>query len=326
MAVVIPTHNRPDRLARCLRALAAQERQPDEIIVVDDGSTPPVAVADDASGATVKLIRNDPPLGAAAARNRGWRATSADYVLFTDDDCRPAQAWVASMLAAARSDGILVGRTLPDPDDGTEHSPFDRSVRIERCDGGYLTCNVLYPRWALERTGGFDERFRLLGEDTDLGQRALQAGCNGQYVPEALVLHAIEHGSLRDRLRERRRITDIARLAATHPQLRHELWLGYFVSRDHRLLLAGLISGPLVAACVVDALSARRHPLRRAVSIGMAAIGAFPSMRYLYWLRRRSEHLSRENELANALGWLALDLVEIAFLAKGSLEHHTVLL
>jgi GT2 family glycosyltransferase len=313
-------------LARCVRALASQERPPDQIVVVDDGSTPPATVADEVAGVPVELIRNQPPLGAAGARNVGWRATSADYVLFTDDDCRPDRTWVAGMLAAARPDAILVGRTLPDPDDGAEETPFDRSVRIERCDGGFLTCNILYPRSALERTGGFDERFRVAGEDTDLGQRALKAGCTAEYVPNALVYHAIERDTLRDRVRERRRILDIALLAATHPQLRDELWLGHFVSRDHRLLVAGVLGAPLVAAAVAEALSAERHPLHRVAAAGLAAAAAFPSARYVYWLRRRSEHLARHNALANALGWLALDLVEISYLVKGSVQHRTLLL
>jgi GT2 family glycosyltransferase len=322
IAVVIPTHNRPDRLARCLAAVAAQDRPPDEIVVVDDGSSSPAAVGADG----VTLLRNDPPRGAAAARNRGWRATSTDYVLFTDDDCRPAPGWVAAMERAAEPGLVLVGRTLPDPDDGAELTPFDRSVRIERCDGGFLTCNALYPRAVLERVGGFDERFRLLGEDTDLGQRALEAGCDGAYVEDALVHHAIERDSLRGRLRERRRITDIALLSAVHPQLRRQLWLGRFVSRDHRLLVAGLAGAPLVAAGVAGAVGGRSRPLRRLLSATVAGAAALPSARYAYWLSRRSEHLDGERPVANALAWLALDVVEIGYLAQGSVLHRTLLL
>jgi GT2 family glycosyltransferase len=218
------------------------------------------------------------------------------------------------MMSAARPGAVLVGRTLPDPDDGEELTPFDRSVRIERCDGGFLTCNVLYPRPVLDEIDGFDERFRLLGEDTDLGQRALQAGCRGDYVEDALVYHAIEHDSLRGRVSERRRITDIARLSAVHPQLRTQLWLGRFVSRDHRLLIAGLLAAPA------------RRPRRRIASASLAGAATLPSARYGYWLRRRSDHLAGGGRFANAIGWLALDLIEIAFLAKGSVQHRTLLL
>jgi GT2 family glycosyltransferase len=325
-AVVIPTHNRHERLLRCLEAIGAQERPPDEVVVVDDGSQPAVELPPDIDPQRVHVVRNDPPLGAAAARNRGWRATSTDYVLFTDDDCRPAPGWVAAMAAAARRDTILVGRTLPDPDDGEELTPFDRSVRIEACDGGFLTCNILYPRDALETVGGFDERFRLLGEDTDLGQRVLRTGRHGHYVPEALVHHAVTRDSLRGRLRERSRITDIARLSAVHPQLRRQLWLGRFVSRDHRLLVAGLAAAPLGWSAARGAARPGVTAARRAVAGAVAALALLPSGRYVYWLGRRSDHLARDRPVANALSWFALDLIEIGFLARGSLEHRTLLL
>jgi hypothetical protein len=230
------------------------------------------------------------------------------------------------MVGQARADVVAVGRTVPDPADGAEVTPFDRSVRIERCDGGFLTCNILYPRRVLDAVGGFDERFSLLGEDTDLGQRALRAGCRGTYVQSALVYHAVERDSLRGRLRERRRITDIARLASVHPQLREQLWLGRFVSRDHRLLLAGLLGMPVVWAGLASSVRPGRHPLRRVLELGVTAAAAFPTARYVYWLGRRSEHLAGDDELANALAWLALDAIEIAVLAQGSVQHRTLLL
>jgi GT2 family glycosyltransferase len=299
---------------------------PDEIIVVDDGSEPATTLPADPHGPEINLLRNAPPQGAAAARNRGWRATSSEYVLFTDDDCRPTPKWIDAMLSAARTDLVLVGRTIPDPDDGEEMTPFDRSVKIERCDGGFLTCNILYPRHVLEELGGFDERFRLLGEDTDLGQRALQAGCRGGYAQDALVYHAIERDSLRGRLRERRRITDIALLSTVHPQLRKQLWLGRFVSRDHRLLTAGLLGAPIVGIGMAGAVRRGRHPVRRILAASLAGAAMLPTARYVYWLGRRGEHLAGDGKLANSLGWIALDVIEIAFLAKGSVQHRTLLL
>jgi GT2 family glycosyltransferase len=326
VAVVIPTHNRPERLLRCLRALIAQTRPPDEIVVVDDGSAPATTLPPDLAQDRIRILRNDPPAGAAAARNRGWRATSSDYVLFTDDDCRPTPGWVAEMLQDAEPDAVLVGRTLPDPEDGALRTPFDRAVRMERSDGGFLTCNVLYPCAVLDRIGGFDERFSLLGEDTDMGQRALLAGAHDRYVDDALVFHAILPGSLRGRLPERRRIKDMARLAAAHPHLRRQLWCGYFISVDHSLLLTGLGAGPPVPSLLSGAMRRGESRRRRVLSLAAAAVALVPTARYVQRLGGRSADLDGGRPLANAAGWLALDLVEIWFLVQASVEHRTLLL
>ena len=59
--------------------------------------------------------------------------------------------------------------------------------------GGFL----LLRRTMLEELGGFDEGFRLYGEDIDLCYRAARAGWERWYVPAAVVTH--RHVALTDR-------------------------------------------------------------------------------------------------------------------------------
>src|SRR4051794_9547138 len=87
-AVVIPTIGRPS-LADCLAALErAPGPAPAQIVVVDDrpGDGSPLRVP----GVTV--VRSG-GRGPAAARNAGWRATSAPWVVFLDDDVQVTPAW-----------------------------------------------------------------------------------------------------------------------------------------------------------------------------------------------------------------------------------------
>ncbi len=83
-SVIIPTYNRREPVRECLASVSAQRRRPDEVIVVDDGSTDgTVEVLDGTEGVTVIRQSN---AGPGAARNRGAAAASSDYLVFLDSD------------------------------------------------------------------------------------------------------------------------------------------------------------------------------------------------------------------------------------------------
>jgi glycosyltransferase involved in cell wall biosynthesis len=91
VSVIIPTHDRPERLARAVSSVLGQTYRRLEVIVVDDGSNPPVrnvveraAAGDD----RVRYLQLGCSRGAAAARNRGLAGASGDLVAFLDDDDR----------------------------------------------------------------------------------------------------------------------------------------------------------------------------------------------------------------------------------------------
>jgi glycosyltransferase involved in cell wall biosynthesis len=85
-SVIIPTHNRPDLVARAIRSVYAQTRLPSEVIVIDDASEPPLALPPDLAGGRTRVIRHDRATGGAVARNSGLREASASIVAFLDDD------------------------------------------------------------------------------------------------------------------------------------------------------------------------------------------------------------------------------------------------
>lgn len=85
IAVSIPVFNGEDFIARCLESVWAQTRSPDEIIVVDDGSTDRTPELLAKAGNRIKVHRTK-NYGLAAARNAGFSLAQSAYVAFLDAD------------------------------------------------------------------------------------------------------------------------------------------------------------------------------------------------------------------------------------------------
>ncbi|MDD7961691.1 glycosyltransferase family A protein [Microbacterium thalli] len=91
VSVVIPVKDDAPALRRCLRALALQSDPPDEIVVVDNGSSDDSAHVARAGGARVVTCA-DPGIPAAAAT--GYDHATGEVILRLDADCMPAASWV----------------------------------------------------------------------------------------------------------------------------------------------------------------------------------------------------------------------------------------
>jgi glycosyltransferase involved in cell wall biosynthesis len=85
ISVIVPAHQATLYLAECLESILAQTRMPDEVIVVDDGSTDDTAAIASGFGPLVRVI-STPHAGTAAARNTGIAAATGNVVALCDDD------------------------------------------------------------------------------------------------------------------------------------------------------------------------------------------------------------------------------------------------
>lgn len=88
LSVIIPVYNVEAYLEKCVDSVLAQERVPDEIILVDDGSTDSCGAICDCYAAHEPRIRviHQQNSGAYAARNAGLKNVTGDYVTFVDSD------------------------------------------------------------------------------------------------------------------------------------------------------------------------------------------------------------------------------------------------
>jgi glycosyltransferase involved in cell wall biosynthesis len=110
ISVVIPALNDAVMLAECLKTLRAQTRLPDEIIVVDNGSTDDTAEVAARAGARVVP---EPRHGISAATAAGFAAARGTVIARLDADSRPRPDWVAKVEARFESDPDLSAVTGP---------------------------------------------------------------------------------------------------------------------------------------------------------------------------------------------------------------------
>jgi mycofactocin system glycosyltransferase len=216
VTVVVPVRDRPAELAGCLESLGSRHR----VVVVDDGSLDPAAVAAICRERGADLVRREVPGGPAAARNAGLRAVSSELVAFVDSDCLPGPCWIEGLsahfvdpLVAGAAPRIVLpagwrGSSLMDL--GRSAAPVHPASRVPYVPAAA----VVLRRAALG--AGYDERLRY-GEDVDLVWRLVEAGWRIRYVPDVEVAHR-DPVEILQRLRRRFFYgTSVGPLARAHP-------------------------------------------------------------------------------------------------------------
>jgi len=108
LSVIVPSYDDAVLLRGCLRALAGQTRQPDELIVVDNGSHDDTAAVAQEFGATVVV---EPQRGVLHATTAGFDAASGSILGRLDADSRPAPDWAARVVRRFDADPTLGGLT-----------------------------------------------------------------------------------------------------------------------------------------------------------------------------------------------------------------------
>ena len=208
-SVVVCTFNGASTLADALDGATCLDYPSYELIVVVDGSSDSSAEIAEAFGA--RVIRT-PNRGLSAARNLGAEAASGEIVAYLDDDARPDPDWLAHMASAFadRGVGAVGGPNILPPYSGAvaacvANAPGGPThVLLSDRDAEHLPgCNLAVRRSALLEVGGFDERFRVAGDDVDLCWRLADRGYRLAFSPGAVVLHR-RRGSVRAYLRQQR--------------------------------------------------------------------------------------------------------------------------
>lgn len=198
VAAVIPAYNAAATLRRAISSVLGQTEPPNEVIIVDDGSTDGTRAIALEYGSAVRCL-SQPNGGASAARNRGIEASRADWVAFLDADdewrpeklarqrallaARPQLAWCFAHMEGMAHERVITVPIAVDIAAALEADPvlpFFVAVRRGLSAG---TCGALIRRDALVAAGGFDVRHRI-AEDRDLWWRIARVHREVGYVSE----------------------------------------------------------------------------------------------------------------------------------------------
>lgn len=214
VSAVVVSHGHAAELERSLPALVPQV---DEILVVANTPGSVGALPDG-----VRVLENPRPLSLAANVNAGSAQTSGEYVLAANPDAIAEPGAVAELVAFADVHprcglagpqmhwpdgrwqptrrrfptvrGTLVRRTplrrwRPPLERQSDHYHLDERPTAPVQADWLLGAFLLQRRTMLDELGGWDAGFRHYCEDIDLGYRAMQAGWERWYVPQAVVTH-----------------------------------------------------------------------------------------------------------------------------------------
>lgn len=109
VSIVIPTLSRVELLREALRSVARQSHRSWELVVVDDGSIPPLLASQisEIVGDDFQLLRHPQTLGTAAAKNTGVAAAKGDLITILDDDDLLMPDALQSIVAAFTAHGAL---------------------------------------------------------------------------------------------------------------------------------------------------------------------------------------------------------------------------
>ncbi|MEO6042016.1 MAG: glycosyltransferase family A protein [Croceibacterium sp.] len=205
VSVIIPNYNRAPLIGETLISVLSQTRPPNEVIVVDDGSTDGSADVISGFGRDVTLIRQE-NAGPAVARNRGLQIARGDFIQFFDSDDLCVREKLDVQIRALESSEapfaygpwlqaqLLDGVALySGPPLQQRALPTSRSALSWYLRGWVIVFQCcLFRRSVIDRAGRYREDL-MPTEDSELLFRVLAGGGEPVHTPEALVLYRL-HG------------------------------------------------------------------------------------------------------------------------------------
>lgn len=236
LTLIASTYQQPGPLAKLLRGVALQTRQPDEVFIADDGSGEETrrlieAFSRESAAPVRHLWHPHDGFRKVILLNQAVAAATGDYLVFTDGDCVPHPQFLADHERLAEKGFWVQGRRcyILEPFVG-EFEPGKTSawrwmltgriggavkgIRLpapvvfrNRKQRGIIGCNMAFWRDDVLAVNGFDEDYlgRGIGPDSDLGTRVYNLGRQRKFVYGRAIVYHLDHPVMpRDNLEAKR--------------------------------------------------------------------------------------------------------------------------
>ena len=216
VSIVIPTRNGTDLLRTCLDSLKTTRYQSIEVVVVDNGSDDPAALALMAQreqAGEIKVLRDPSPFNYSALNNRAvHEMCQGEFVVLMNNDIEITHPeWLAEMVGVALEPRVgCVGARLWYPDGRLQHGGvimvcgvaghahkylpkghhgyMGRAVLTQDFLAVTAAC-LLIRRSVFEQVGGLDESLKVAFNDVDFCLRVHSAGFRNVWTPFAQMVH-----------------------------------------------------------------------------------------------------------------------------------------
>lgn len=256
VSVIIPCYNRASLIGATIQNMLEQTLPPDEIIVVDDGSTDNSVEIIKSFGSRIKLIQQTNQ-GPGAARNAGLRLSKGELIQFMDsDDLASVNKLEVQAQALANTNYdfaycpwvrcTIEDRLIHFVDKVLQAGPLpSRKSMLEYFLSGWSLVfqNCLFKRSIL-KTAGWYRTDLMPSEDSEYFVRILTAGAKAVHTPECLVFYR-EHNQ--------NKIT----ASGTSARQRARDWTHYLEITGHGL--ADQLSGMKLSTRIALVAAVKKH-------------------------------------------------------------------
>lgn len=186
VSIIIPSH-RPEMVGSLLDSLLVQ---------IGDTLCGEIIVIADYPAGDLQLRYPDciwlaiPDRSISRKRNAGAAIASADLIAFIDDDCIASPDWLeqgTAYMANHPHTAAVIGSTTVVSSPDIPRSATREYRRLET--PGYRANNLFFRSEKLRAAGGFDERFTVQYEDSDLAFTCLEQGMSIDFCEDIKVIH-----------------------------------------------------------------------------------------------------------------------------------------